>query len=250
MSGTDAVILDLEDAVAPEDKDKARQAVLSGIGDFRSQVIVRINEAGAPWHDDDVSVVARLNGAAIMLPKAERPETIHKLVQKLGPQTPVIPLIETATGLLNLSEILGTEGVAVAAFGSVDFALDVGCEHDRVALASARSEIIWRSRAARLPSPLDGVCISIRDTDACADESDYAMKLGFGGKLAIHPNQVRTILNSFKPSDSAINWSRRVLSLDENGGAKQIDGQMIDRPLVERARRVLERARSFEPNRS
>ncbi|MCX2698556.1 HpcH/HpaI aldolase/citrate lyase family protein [Ochrobactrum chromiisoli] len=249
-SGADSVILDLEDAVAPKDKDEARHAIVAKVADFQSPVIIRINAADTPWHDADVSAVSGLHGATIMLPKAERPETIRQLVGKIGIDKPVIALIETAVGLLNLSEILQTNGVVLAAFGSVDFALDVGCEHDRMALASARSEIVWRSRAARLLPPLDGVCTSIKDREACVDECEYAVKLGFGGKLAIHPSQIDTIFKSFKPSDSAIRWSKHVLSLEQSGGAKQIDGEMIDRPLVERARRVLERAKLFELKRS
>ena len=241
-SGADAVILDLEDAVAPASKDGARKAVAERAGSLDCPVIVRINAVGTPWFEADVEAVRALPIAAVMLPKAEGAADLADLGRKLQRQLAVIALIETAAGLERLSETLGAPNILCAAFGSIDFALDIGCAHGRIALLGARSEIVWRSRAARKPAPLDGVTSRVDVPLAAHRDARHAAALGFGGKLAIHPAQVEPIRKAFQPLPSTVDWAESVLAASTSGEATRVDGEMIDGPVVERARRILSRA--------
>lgn len=241
-SGTDAVILDLEDAVVVADKERARDAVFAGSCKLSSPTIVRINAAGTPWHEADLDAVRRLEGICIMLPKAENRQDIVNLKSRLGRDVPVIALVETALGLSRLPDILTADNVVMAAFGSVDFSLDLGCAHDRLPLLAARSELVWRSRAAGHAAPLDGVTTDLSDSTATQEDARHAAELGFGGKMAVHPNQVKPILRSFLPDAAQIEWARKVLSVASTGEALKVDGEMVDRPVLERARKILGRA--------
>ena len=238
-SGADAVILDLEDAVAPGSKEDARMAVAKRAGSLGCPVIVRINALGTPWSDADVETVRALPITVVMLPKTEGANDLADLSRKLGRQLSVIALIETAAGLERLSEILGAPNVLCVAFGSIDFALDIGCAHERVALLGARSEIVRRSRAARKPAPLDGVTSRVDSPLAAHRDAKHAASLGFGGKLAIHPTQIEPIRKAFQPRSSVVDWAERVLAVSASGEATRLDGEMVDGPVVERARRIL-----------
>jgi citrate lyase subunit beta/citryl-CoA lyase len=241
-SGADAVILDLEDSVAPSSKEDARTAVAKHAESLGCPVIVRINAPGTPWFQSDVETVRALPIAAIMLPKTERANDLADLSRKLDRQLAVIALIETAAGLERLPEILGAPNDLCVAFGSIDFALDIGCEHKRVALLGARSEIVWRSRAARKPAPLDGVTSRVDSPLAALNDARHSASLGFGGKLAIHPIQIKPIRKAFQPQSSTIDWAERVLAASVSGEAIRVDGEMVDGPVIERARRILSRA--------
>lgn len=239
-SGADAVILDLEDAVAPERKDPARQCVRThGLDGART--IVRVNARGSACFEADIAALREVPFAALMLPKAERAEDIAALHQALGRRAAVIPLIESAAAIAALGEILAAPGVWLAAFGSVDYALDLGCTHAWEPLLLARSEIVLRSRLAGLAPPLDGVTTAIDDPAVVESDARRAADLGFGGKLAIHPRQIAAIGRAFLPDERSISWARKVLSAASSGAAASLDGEMIDRPVVERARRILAR---------
>ena len=232
-SGADAIILDLEDAVPVEAKEAAR-AALRSLPDS-VPVLVRINAAGTPWHEDDLAALGDLPLAGIVLPKAEALADIARVVLS----HPVVALIETARGLVEARQIAAAPGVARLAFGSIDFAADLGCGHEREALASARCELVLASRLAGLAAPLDGVTANFRDDAAAAGDARYARMLGFGGKLAIHPQQVAPILGGFRPLDEEADWARRVLASGD--GAVALDGAMIDAPVRARAHWVLAR---------
>jgi citrate lyase subunit beta / citryl-CoA lyase len=242
-SGADAIIIDLEDAVAPADKEGARDALLAHAGGLDCPVIVRINAAGNPWHEADLDAIAGIGIGALMLPKAERPEDVANAVRRIGRNLPVVALVETAAGLARLADILSAEHVALVAFGSIDFALDLGCAEDRQVLLPVRSEIVWRSRAANRAAPLDGVTAKLDDLRAVQDDANHAAMLGFGGKLAVHPKQIEPIRLAFRPDDDAVEWARNVLAAVSSGQAARFNGEMIDRPVVERAERILARAR-------
>jgi citrate lyase subunit beta/citryl-CoA lyase len=241
-SGADAVILDLEDAVAPADKDRARDAVLAYATTLKTPVIIRVNAVATPWHEADVDAVHRLDGVCIMLPKAERPEDIAKLVSRAGRALRVVALVESAAGLARLADILAVPGIVAVAFGSVDFSLDLACAHERQALLMARSEIVWRSRAANRAAPIDGVTTDIGSRDIAEDDARHAVELGFGGKMAIHPTQIEPIRRAFRPTEADITWAHTVLGAAITGEAVQVNGAMVDRPVVQRARRILLRA--------
>ncbi|MDF3216240.1 MULTISPECIES: HpcH/HpaI aldolase/citrate lyase family protein [Mesorhizobium] len=240
-SGADAVILDLEDAVAPGDKDRAREAIVARAATLKSAVVVRINAAGTPWHEADVDAVRRLDGVSVMLPKAERPQDITDMTRHMARSVSVIALIESAVGLVNLPDILATSGVVAVAFGSVDFSLDLGCAHDRLILLAARNEIVWRSRAAGRAAPIDGVTTDLSNPEIAEYDARHAMRMGFGGKMAIHPRQIEPIRNGFRPSENDIAWARDIIGAASSGEASLVNGEMVDRPVIERARRILHR---------
>ncbi len=239
-SGADAVIIDLEDAVSPAAKLVARNALCRpGAIRFGLDVLVRINSRGTPWHEADLQALAGLPIAALMLPKIEQAADIDA-VRRVVP-LPVIALIETARGLAECRAIAHAEGVANLAFGSVDFCADLGMAHERAPLLLARSSLVLESRLAGLPAPIDGVTTAIDDATLVEDDACYARKLGFGGKLCVHPRQIGPARLGFAPGAAELAWARRVLAAD-TGGAAAIDGQMVDAPVLAQARRLLARA--------
>ena len=245
-SGADAIIVDLEDAVPAGEKERARDALANGALDGLSvPVFLRINSRTTPWHDHDLAAAGRLPIAGIMLPKTERASDLARVARSLGPDVPVIALIETAVGVANVRQIAKTSNLAQIAFGSVDFALDIAAAHERESLAFARGQIVLFSRVYGLPAPLDGVTVATGDPSTLASDSAHAAALGFGGKLAIHPAQIGAIHSAFHPSPQEVDWANRVLAAERaaGGAATQLDGVMIDAPICERARRVLAKAK-------
>jgi len=232
-SGADAIILDLEDAVAEGAKDAARAALRRDFTD--KPVIVRINAIGSAAFEVDLAAVTDLRPDAILLPKAEDARQIGLLADVLP--CPVIALIESARGLANAREIAATKGVAQLAFGSVDFCADLGCSHTREVLAAARFELVLAARLAGIAAPLDGVTVQLDDVSATSADAAYAREIGMTGKLCIHPKQIAPVLRAFAPSQSEIDWARRVLASGD--GAVQVDGAMVDEPVRLRARSIL-----------
>ncbi len=240
--GADAIIIDLEDAVPAAAKDKARDDLAEfDIANLPVPVFLRINGRGTHWHELDLTIAATLPIAGIMLPKTECLGDLKHIAQRLSSNVPVIALVETAVGIAGLQQIATAPNLAQIAFGSVDFALDIGAQHQRDSLAFARAAIVLHARAARLPAPLDGVTIEIQDLQTLLSDSHHAAALGFGGKMAIHPTQVATIQSAFRPSEAQIAWAQRVIAAEKNanGAAIQLDGIMIDAPVCQRARQLL-----------
>ncbi|MFB8344603.1 HpcH/HpaI aldolase/citrate lyase family protein [Brucella cytisi] len=237
-SGANAVIYDLEDAVSPGEKDIARMAIARRPQAFVYE-IVRVNAMSSGLLNRDLEALSAKPPSAVMVAKTEGLEDLEKVVTKLGSQIALIPLIETARGMARLSGILAVGNILCAAFGSIDFALDIGSKHERLALLSARSELVLQSRLANRQSPIDGVTMAIDDAMAIKDDASHAKALGFGGKLAIHPRQIEPILSAFSATDEEVAWAKHVLQLALDGNAQKVDGQMIDRPVLERARSIL-----------
>ncbi|AXB44708.1 HpcH/HpaI aldolase/citrate lyase family protein [Amycolatopsis albispora] len=234
-SGADVVIIDLEDAVAAADKAAARAALRAHWPpDPPVPVVVRINAIGTPEAADDLALCRELSPAAVVVPKAESAEDLRAV------GGPVLPLIESARGLVNLAEIAGAEPVVRLLFGSIDLALDLGVTDD-AALGPARSDLVRWSVVSSLPAPVDGVTTAIRDTEAVTSDAAHAKGWGFGGKLCIHPVQIPLVHAAFAPSAEEVAWARRVLAVGLEGAAS-VDGEMIDRPVVERARRIVREA--------
>lgn len=240
-SGAHAVIVDLEDAVPPDDKPAARAAAAAALA-AGAPLLVRINAAGTPWFEDDVRMVAAASGiAGIVLPKAEDPATLDHIAAAL-PGLVVMPLIETARGLADAQRLACHASTGRLLFGSLDFCLDLGLdaagEDD---LLYFRSRLVLASRLAGRPPPVDGVTTTIDDAEALAADVARARRQGFGGKLCIHPVQIAAVNGGFAPAAGTVAWARRVVAAAdrEGGGAVVLDGCMVDRPVVERARRVL-----------
>jgi citrate lyase subunit beta/citryl-CoA lyase len=239
QSGADGVIIDLEDAVAPEQKRSAR-TLLSQRPEHLQNAIVRINGTGTPWFADDLTMLRDMPFMGVMLPKAETADDVALLLDLLGRPVPVLLLVETTGGIARLHSILRAKGVWGAAFGSLDYALDLGSEHKWEALLAARSELVFACRRARLPPPLDGVSTAVDRDEPVARDARRARALGFGGKLVIHPRQVKPVFSAFRPSADDILWAERVVAAAQNSAAVQVDGRMVDRPIIERARRILQ----------
>lgn len=232
-SGTDAVILDLEDAVAADTKDAARAALSADFTDL--PVLVRINAYGTPWHQQDVDAVAILPLVGVILPKSEDPATLAAVARAVP--HPIIALVETARGLAAARTIASIDGVARLAFGSVDFCADLACAHLREVLLPVRAELVLASRLAGIAAPLDGVTVQFDDPAISHDDARHARALGMTGKLCIHPRQVSEVRRAFAPTETEIDWARRVLAADD--GAVSVDGAMVDEPVRIRARAIL-----------
>lgn len=235
-SGADAIILDLEDAVAASDKEAARAALRRDFTDL--PVIVRINAADTIWHDADLAAAHALPAVGVMVPKAETPEVLASVVGAGGGQIPVFALIESARGLAAARDLAAVPGVARLVFGSVDYCADLGMAHVREALLPARSEIVLASRLAGIAAPIDGVTVQLDDTGATESDARHARDLGMTGKLCIHPKQIAPVIRAFLPTEGEINWARRVL--DTGDGAVAVDGAMVDQPVRLRARAILD----------
>jgi citrate lyase subunit beta/citryl-CoA lyase len=245
-AGADVTLIDLEDAVAAPDKAAARAAVRGWL-DASRPVYLRINGADTEWFDDDLALLGRPGVAGIVLPKAEHGSAIGA-VAAAAPGAPVVGLIESAVGVRSL-DALAAAGAARFAFGSIDFQLDLGIPGEREELLFARSALVLVSRLAGLPPPVDGVTVAIDDAGRLDDDIAYARRLGFGGKLAIHPRQVAAINAGFLPPPADVAWAKRVLAAAEaaGGNAVRLDGKMVDRPVIERARAIVRAAARGAP---
>ncbi|MGW2331827.1 HpcH/HpaI aldolase/citrate lyase family protein [Streptomyces sp. NPDC001700] len=237
-SGADLVIIDLEDAVAAQDKDRARDEASAWLG-RGNRAVVRINPPGTPWAEADLGTAAA-HGCPVMVPKAEDAAVLADLAARAEGRCALIPLIETALGVERAHALCATPGAVRAAFGNVDLAGQLGvAPDDHTALAYARSRLVLASAATGLGPPLDGVTTAIRDTDTLTADIAHARRLGFTGKLCVHPAQLRPVADGFAPSDAEVRWARAVL--DAGDSVTTVDGLMVDKPVLERARRILAR---------
>jgi citrate lyase subunit beta / citryl-CoA lyase len=245
QSGADAVILDLEDAVQSTQKDLAREAVASWLQPARP-VYVRINGTGTLWFERDLEVVCLPGVLGVVLPKAEQPEQVAEVGARLTGEARVLPLLETALGVWNAHALAQAPRVERLAFGSVDFQLDTSITGEQEELLYARSGLVLASRVASILPPVDGVTMALDDLTRLRDDVARARRLGFGGKLCIHPKQVETINRGFAPTEAERAWARRALEAARatGAGALRLDGELIDRPVIERARSILAQAES------
>jgi citrate lyase subunit beta/citryl-CoA lyase len=243
-SGADAIIIDLEDAVGPADKETAlentRQALAGDNLPEDFAALVRINDA---------SDVARLVAApfdrllGIVIPKSESVDEIDAVCALLPASTPVVALIETARGVSNAHSIADHPRVSRLAFGAIDFAADVDATAELV-FDVARAGLVMASRSAGKPGPIESPTPRFDDVQFVEAEARRARTLGFTAKLCIHPAQIEPVHKGFAPTEAEIEWATRIVSLD--GGAVQLDGAMVDKPVVDRARAILEREKRSE----
>ena len=239
-SGADAVIVDLEDAVSSEDKDKARQAVAAWLSPQRP-ILIRVNAVNTPWFGQDAELGKLRGVAGIVLPKAESAADVVSLVSITKSRMPVFPLIESAKGMWNALDVAKAPFVQQLMFGTLDFCADVGMASDGEELDTFRANLVVTSRVAGIRAPIDGVTPAIGDVELLEAETTKGKRWGFAGKLCIHPKQVSTINRCYAPSDAELSWARKVLEAFEraNGAAVAVDGKMVDRPVVLRAQSIL-----------
>jgi len=247
-SGADAVVLDLEDAVAPEAKGRARDAIAQwarhAADAERARIAVRINDAASAEFPDDLRLLREARIATLMLPKAESATQVAAARAEV-PSVRVLALVETARGVLDLQQVAGAPGVARLVFGTLDYAFDLDLDivDSADGLAHAAAVLSLASRVAGLPAPVAGVTPQLDDEPRLLADLAWARRHGFGAKLCIHPHQVAPIHAALAPSDDAVDWARRVMAADAaSPGAARLDGRMIDRPVVLQARRTLQRA--------
>lgn len=237
-SGADAVIVDLEDAVPPAEKLAARSNAAAWVSPDHP-VFIRVNGAGTEWFRDDITLAAAPGVAGIVLPRAERTADIERIGK------PVLPIIETARGFWNVSALAHVANVRRLLFGSIDFQVDLGIHGEGEELLYFRSQLVLVSRIAGLPAPVDGITAVFDSTEPVRDDTRRARRLGFGGKLCIHPKQVATVNECFGPTAEEKAWAQRVVEAAEKaaGAAVSMDGEMIDRPVLARALELLKHSR-------
>ena len=243
-SDADAVVADLEDAVPAPEKGRAREIVRDLVAGARPETLlaVRLNAVGTAFWEDDLRMLSELPPDALVLPKAT-PDG----VAALGPDgPPVIGIAETAQGLRLAYETACAPRTVALLLGAVDLGLELGLEPraDGQEVLFARSKLVVDSAAAGIRGPLDLVHVDLHDDEGLEAECRLARSLGLRGKACIHPAQVAIVNRVFSPSDEETDRARRVVQAYERGraegrGVVSLDGEMIDLPVVERARQVL-----------
>jgi citrate lyase subunit beta / citryl-CoA lyase len=242
-AGADVPVLDLEDAVLPDAKGRARSAIRDWLS-AGGRAAVRVNGIGSEWHEEDVALLATPGVTHVLLPKAEDAASLAAFAARLPTGLPVVPLIESAVGLCEARALATVKGVRQLAFGSVDFQLDTGIEDDVTGLLYARSRLVIASAAAGIAPPVDGVTVALDDEERLLADVRAVRGLGFGGKLCIHPKQVAAVHRGFAPDAAQLAKASAIVAAADNAGngAVRLNGQLIDRPVVERARRLLAQA--------
>ena len=256
-SGADALIFDLEDAVAADAKSAARDTIREVVSDPDfvppGELFVRINPAdhGAGADIDGIASVGdRIDG--VMLPKvaaADDVETVGTMLAEHGMAKRVIPLIESAAGVLAAAEIAAAKPTIAVAFGAEDLSADIGATRtdDGVEVLHARETVVLAAAAATVEA-IDTVYTDFEDEEGLETDTRFAAQLGFDGKLAIHPAQVAPINRAFSPDPADVEWAKRVVETNEStaDAVFRVDGEMIDAPLLAQAERILSRAESVD----
>lgn len=256
-SGADAVVFDLEDAVAPGRKQEARSEVNEVLTDEAfdpdCEVVVRVNPM--PATEDDLAAV--LEGEprvdAILAPKVESAadaREIDEAVRAQGYELPLLTLCESAAGVLAAEEIAAVPAVDALVFGAEDLSADAGINRTESGeeVSYARQHVVLAASAADIDA-IDTVCTEIEDEERIAEDAAVAVQFGYDGKVAIHPKQVSIINDAFTPEESDVEWAKKIVAAKEEADAEgrgvfRVDDEMIDAPLVARAERILERARA------
>lgn len=246
-AGADAVILDLEDAVDPGRKAEARDTVTAFLTTAPASpplVFVRVNAPGSPWIDDDLARAGSFTGIhGLVVPKVESPVQLET-VARHAPQRRVVPLIETARAVLNAPAIAAADAHVLALlFGAEDLTADLGISRtiDGEELLFARSQVVLAAASVGAEA-IDAVFTDLADTDRLLTDARRARALGFRGKMAIHPKQVPVINRAFSPTVEEVARAHQIVaSFEASGddGVTRLDDQMIEAPVVARARRIL-----------
>lgn len=240
-SEADIIIIDLEDAVEEARRPFARSSVINILRDGAAKAVVRINGPESADHDADLELVAGLgleDGLlGVLIAKAESASAVEAVAARLRPGVEVLALVESAKGLACVQEIALARGLSRLALGAVDLGLDLGSTADGV-IDIARFQVVLASRVAGIAAPLDTPSVEILDLVSVAGSAAIARSFGFGGKLCIHPAQLAAVRQGFAPTAAEIEWAELIMATQDTGAA-QIAGMMVDRPVFERARRIL-----------
>ncbi len=254
----DAVILDLEDAVAAAEKPAARVCVAAALAQpRRCLAYVRINALGTAWCYRDLVEIVRPGLDGIILPKAESASDVRTIDWIMGElerergiergSIDLIPIIETGRGLAAIDEICASGGrLRRVVFGAADFTLDMNMQwtRDETELAQARAAIVLASRVAGIEPPLDTVWARLQDVDGLRASVLTSLRTGFQGRMCIHPDQIAIVHEIFTPSDEECARAEKVVAAFEQAEREglasiRVDGQFVDYPIVEKARRTV-----------
>lgn len=260
-AGADTLLFDLEDSVPPAEKATARRLVVQTLaaGSFHGcEPAVRVNAQGSPYFAEDLAAVVEAGAAAIMLPKAEHPDRLREVVETLSAlerdsgrePVAVLALVETAAGVVAAPALAASSPrVQALCFGHADFCLDMGlldADPAQGVVLQARCSIAIAAKAAGV-DPIDNVCLAVRDEAAFIRDAALGVRLGFEGKMCIHPTQVRLTNEAYAPTEVQVERARQVVAAAreaaERGiGVFALDDKMIDAPVVAAAERVLVKA--------
>jgi citrate lyase subunit beta/citryl-CoA lyase len=239
-SRADIVVLDIEDAVAPKDKDAARDNVVRWLGAENTDW-VRINGFGTPWWADDLAALADTRVGGLMLAMVESVDHVTETAKRL-PNVPIVALVETARGLERITEIAAAKGSFRLAFGIGDFRRDTGFGEDPSTLAYARSRFTIAAKAANLPSAIDGPTIG-SNALKLIEATAVSVEFGMTGKICLSPDQCSVVNEGLSPSQDEIAWAKEFFAEFEHDGGEIRNGS--DLPRIARATKLLELARSY-----
>lgn len=252
---TDAIIFDLEDAVAPDAKAEARNTLADALrqgGYGKRARIVRINALTTAWGLEDAIALRDAGADAILLPKVNTPSDIDTLSEVIGPDLPVWTMMETPGCVFNAREIAAHRQVTGLVAGTNDLTKDLGCRvrADRLPLMTALQRIVMAARAARIVA-IDGVYNRFRDGDGLKAECEQGRDLGFDGKTLIHPAQIEIANTAFAPTNAEIELAERQIAAYEESrasgqGIAVVDGQIVENLHVTAAQRTLARAQAIQ----
>ena len=239
-SRADIVVLDIEDAVAPKDKARAREHVVSWLAEGRTDW-VRVNGFGTPWWADDLDTLGKTSVGGVMLAMVESVDHITETARRL-PNVPIVALVETARGLERITEIAATKGAFRLAFGIGDFRRDTGFGDNPATLAYARSRFTIAAKAAQLPGAIDGPTVgssALKLSEATAVSAEFGMT----GKICLTPDQCSTVNEGLSPSQDEISWAKEFFAEFQRDGGEIRNGS--DLPRIARANKILDLARAF-----
>ncbi|MFC4405899.1 HpcH/HpaI aldolase/citrate lyase family protein [Haloarchaeobius iranensis] len=262
-TGADTIVFDLEDAVAPARKDEARDAVRAVLADPEfepdAEVCVRVNpvEGSGATADEDVEALFDGPGGddtagrpdALMLPKCTDGDDVDALDALVPGETPpVLALVESAAGVLHAESVAAADATDALVFGAEDLSADIGATRtdEGTEVLYAREHVVLAAAAVEVDA-IDTVYTDFSDSEGLREATEFAIELGYDGKMAIHPSQVSIVNEAFTPDPETVEWAERVLAAKaeadaEDRGVFQVDGEMIDAPLVAQAERVVARA--------
>jgi citrate lyase beta subunit len=238
-AGSDLVVLDLEDAVKPVDKDDARTAAVEAVAsDWPTPVAIRLNGIGSEWHSLDLDAAARSAADFIVLPRAISAHLVHGVAEAAG--KPVLAMIETAAGVIAAPEIASETAALIAGTNDLRADLRLPLDATREPISAALQLIVLAARAAGIAA-FDGVFNRLDDADGFLAEAQEGRRLGFDGKSLIHPDQIAPCHQGFAPGDAEVERARSLVEAF-HGGAERFDNEMIERMHVEAAQRLLARS--------
>ncbi|HTX97425.1 MAG TPA: CoA ester lyase [Mycobacterium sp.] len=239
-SRADIVVLDIEDAVAPKDKHAARDNVVRWLRAGNTDW-VRVNGFGSPWWADDLAALAGTPLGGVMLAMVESVDHVTETAKRL-PDVPIVALVETARGLERITEIAAAKGTFRLAFGIGDFRRDTGLGEDPATLAYTRSRFTIASKAANLPSAIDGPTIGSNPLKLI-EATAVSVEFGMTGKICLSPDQCSHVNDGLSPSQEEISWAKEFFAEFERDGGEIRNGS--DLPRIARATKILELARAY-----